>query len=160
MSTKTRSSITSTVVVWAGLHSMLSNSTISPTGTAVVAGTHTWLVSGRGVGLAMSFWPGQMVKGDLLYTSTHSTNATISSRGPSTGRRALKRSLRLVWVASLYGYGPPVDGPPVEVHRRQVHITHTHTHKEEKEKAAKITSVKVQSSVMGVCIYEVHDKNN
>lgn len=48
----------------------------------VVAG---WLGLGSGEVLVMSFLVGQMVNGDPLFTSTHSTNVAKSSLGPCTG---------------------------------------------------------------------------
>lgn len=50
---------------------------------------------GSGAGRASSM--GQLVKGDLFLTSTHSIYLTKLPRGPSTGRHAFDRSLSPVW---------------------------------------------------------------
>ncbi|XDV32666.1 hypothetical protein PO909_003416 [Leuciscus waleckii] len=53
-----------------------------------------WLNSGSGVGLVWSS-ARPMVNAELLFTSTHSTEAEKSSIRPSTGTHALHGSLRL-----------------------------------------------------------------
>ncbi len=71
-------------------------------GSAAGSGEHSvqrdgegWLGSGSGVRLELSS-AGQMEKNSPLFSSTHSTQAAKFSFGPSAGRRALHRSLRLV----------------------------------------------------------------
>ncbi len=74
----------------------------SGSAAAVGSGEHSvqrdgegWLGSGSGVGLELSS-AGQTEKNSPLFSSTHSTQAAKFSFGPSAGRRALYRSLRLV----------------------------------------------------------------
>ncbi len=74
----------------------------SGSAAAVGSGEHSvkrdgegWLGSGSGVGLELCS-AGQTEKNSPLFSSTHSTQAAKFSFGPSAGRRALHRSLRLL----------------------------------------------------------------